>query len=734
MGTSVPTAAADLLRRATGSDRRSDAQLLNDYLRDRDPGAVAAIVRRHGPMVWGVCRRVLGHHDAEDALQATFLVLARRAGAIRPGGLLGNWLYGVARRTSLKARALAARRRAREKTVDELPEPATPEAIGWADLRPVLDHELERLPNKYRAVLVLCDLEGKTRPDAARQLGWPEGTVNSRLSIGRKKLAARLARRGLTLSGGILTVTLVEQASGRVPAEVFDRTVQLLSDPAAAPATAAVLARKVTQAMTLGRLKLPALLLAVAGLADGGLFLRPAAGDPPARPVNQLVADDKPLVLKGHTDSVFAVAFSPDGTILASGSFDKTIKLWDVATGKEIRTLTGHTKEVVSIAFSPDGKRLASAASQYFGNPEPTPGEVKTWDTATGLDLRVFEGHWWPTYGVAFSPDGSRVLAAGGVGDGGLVSIWDSKTGREIPSSSNARAPLYALAVSPDGKWFAVGGFDKRVRVQSAIQNSNERFSTADHPDPVFAVAYSPDGKLIASGGAGRPSGVRLWDAETGERQPMIESPQRSVRSLSFSKDGKLIAAGAFDGTAYVYDVASRKDVLALKGFGSSVNAVALSPDGTKLAVGTEDKLVRIYTLTTAGAPAPKEPTKPEPPDARQTAASLLELAISGQTKQAREYADPAHISENKVREIQKLGLKRVDVSIALAGSTDALVITEPVELPKEGKGHVLVYLRQKDGAWRVRDLDFEPSERALQKQRDFLERYADARPVREKK
>jgi RNA polymerase sigma factor (sigma-70 family) len=732
MGTSVPTAAADLLRLATGPDRHSDAQLLDDYLRGSNSTAVAAIIRRHGPMVWGVCRRVLGHHDAEDAFQATFLVLARRAGAIRPGGLLGNWLYGVARRTSLKARALAARRRAREVTVDELPEPAAPEPAAWADVRPVLDHELERLPAKYRAPLILCDLEGMTRPEAARRLGWPEGTVNSRLSIGRKKLAVRLARRGLALSGGLLTVTLVEQATGRVPAEVFDRTVRLLNDPAVAPATAALLAQKVTQAMTLDRLKLPALVLAVAGLAGGGLFLRPAAEDPPpAKPVVPVTTDERPLVLRGHADSVFAVAFSPDGKTIASGSFDKTIKLWDVATGKEIRTLSGHTKEVVSISFSPDGKRLASAASQYFGNPEPTPGEVKTWDTATGLELRDFEGHGWPAYAVAFSPDGSRILAAGG---GASVSIWDSQTGKKMPSFSTGNAPFYALAVSPDGRWFAIGGMDKRVRVRSVLMNPDEGFSTSEHPDPVFAVAYSPDGKVIASAGAGKPTGIHLWDAETGERRPMIESPQRTIRSLAFSKDGKLIAAGAFDGTARLFDVASGKEVLALKGFGSNVNAVALSPDGTKLAVATEDKLVRIYTLTTAGAPAPKEPTKPETPDARQTAASFLELAIAGKLKEAREHADPAHISENKVREIQKLGLKRVDVSIAQAGSTDALVITEPVDLPKEGKGHVLVYLRQKDGAWRVRDIDFEPSERALQKQRDFLERYADARPVHEKK
>src|SRR5205823_5940026 len=140
----------------------------------------------------------------------------------------------------------------------------------------------------------------------------------------------------------------------------------------------------------------------------------------------------------------------------------------------------------------------------------------------------------------------------------------------------------------------------------TTVQNSDDQFSTAAHPDQVYAVAYRPDGKVIASAGAGKPTGIRFWDAETGERRPAIESPQRAIKSLAFSKDGKLIAAGAFDGTARVFDVATGTEVLALK-LGCNVNAVAFDPDGSKLAVATEDKLVRIYTLTAAGAPAPKE-------------------------------------------------------------------------------------------------------------------------------
>src|SRR5262249_12112875 len=152
---------AVLLRDGAG---RTDGQLLEDYISGRDGAALAALVRRHGPMVWGVCRRVLrDYHDAEDAFQATFLVLARKAASVVPRGMVANWLYGVAHQTALKARATAAKRGARERQVSRMPEPAATEHDLWHDLRPLLDQELSRLPDRYRVAIVLCDLEGKTR-------------------------------------------------------------------------------------------------------------------------------------------------------------------------------------------------------------------------------------------------------------------------------------------------------------------------------------------------------------------------------------------------------------------------------------------------------------------------------------------------------------------------------------------------------------------------------------------
>src|SRR5256714_1844554 len=200
----------------------TDGQLLEFFLIRRDEAAMEVLVRRHGPMVWGVCRRVLrDHHDAEYAFQATFLVLVRRAGSIASRELLANWLYGVAHQTALKARATTAKRKGRERQVTDMPEPAVTQQDQWRDLQHVLDEELSRLPDKYRSVIVLCDLEGKTRKEAARQLGVPEGTLAGQLARARVMLAKRLAQRGVGLSGGALAAVLSQKvASAGVPTSV----------------------------------------------------------------------------------------------------------------------------------------------------------------------------------------------------------------------------------------------------------------------------------------------------------------------------------------------------------------------------------------------------------------------------------------------------------------------------------------------------------------------------------
>ena len=280
--------AAVLSRKQEGT---SDAGLLARFVRSRDAAALEALVHRHGPMVWGVCRRLLASlHDAEDAFQATFLVLVRRSASVRSGDQVANWLHGVARQTALKARSAAARRLAREKSMADLPEPTAAPEEFWDDLRPVLDQELNRLPAKYRAVIVLCDVEGLTRKEAAKRLGCPEGTVAGRLGRARAKLAGRLARRGVVVSGGALTVVLAAKvASAGAPAALMRSTVKAATSVAAGrvasvavSAGAAALTQGVLNTMMLSKFKVPAavLLVLAAGLAVGGLLHRTQAAGP----------------------------------------------------------------------------------------------------------------------------------------------------------------------------------------------------------------------------------------------------------------------------------------------------------------------------------------------------------------------------------------------------------------------------------------------------------------------
>jgi RNA polymerase sigma factor (sigma-70 family) len=206
----------------------TDGQLLEAFLRLRDDAALAALVKRHASMVWGVCRRVLSNHqDAEDAFQVTFLVLVRKASCVMPREMVANWLYGVARQTALKARATAAKRKTRERQVTDMPEPAITGVEFSNDLQSLLDEELSRLPDNYRAAIVSCDLQGKSYKEAAIQLGVPDGTLSARLTRGRAMLARRLARRGLTVSVPSLATVLAGNAAAvSAPAGMVTNTIK----------------------------------------------------------------------------------------------------------------------------------------------------------------------------------------------------------------------------------------------------------------------------------------------------------------------------------------------------------------------------------------------------------------------------------------------------------------------------------------------------------------------------
>jgi RNA polymerase sigma factor (sigma-70 family) len=281
----------------------TDGQLLGRFIATRDETSFAALVRRHGPMVLGVCRRVLGDfHDAEDAFQATFLVLARRASSVLKRESVGCWLHGVAYHTALRAVAALGRRRSRERPMSELPHPQ----VGPAEPRdwlPVLDRELNLLPERYRAAIVACDLEGRTRKEAAGLLGVTEGTLSSRLARGRTLLAKRLTKGGVALSGGALAIALShEGASAAVTAPLLSSTARaaglLAAGQVGAVSTTALLLMKgVMKTMLLKKLRLVAgavvVLLALGAIgigyqAGGGSGSAQAA--PPDKPRNELEA------------------------------------------------------------------------------------------------------------------------------------------------------------------------------------------------------------------------------------------------------------------------------------------------------------------------------------------------------------------------------------------------------------------------------------------------------------
>jgi RNA polymerase sigma factor (sigma-70 family) len=300
----------------------SDGQLLDRFIARREGASLEALVLRHGPMVRGVCRRVLrDYHDVEDAFQATFLVLARKAASIMPREKVGNWLYGVAYQTAMKARATRAKRRIRE---GQIPDGLEPEAFSHVerdDLAELLDRELSRLPDKYRTPVVLCELEGNTHGEAAERLGWPIGTVSGRLSRARAMLAKRLTGHGVLLPGGALTVGLRQaraMASDSVPTSLLSSTIKAASQLAAGRAAmegvvssrVANLTREVLKSMLFSRIKISvttglAFILAGAGLWQAAAW---AAEDPAAGTfrvtVTEVIHDDATIVAQIGVESL----------------------------------------------------------------------------------------------------------------------------------------------------------------------------------------------------------------------------------------------------------------------------------------------------------------------------------------------------------------------------------------------------------------------------------------------
>jgi RNA polymerase sigma factor (sigma-70 family) len=287
-------------------ERRTDGQLLELFISARDEAAFALLLRRHGAMVWSVCRRVLGNaHDADDAFQATFLVFVRKADSIRPREAVGNWLYGVAYRTALESRGRIARRRAKERPLQDVPSPENKPQEQCQELWPIFDRELSRLADKYRLPIVLCDLEGRSRKEVARQLAIPEGTLSSRLATARKKLAARLARYGFAVTAASLGTLLTEKAAtASLSLSLLSATTKAALLAAAGStavagavsATVSTLTEGVLKAMFIAKIKTATLVLcsvASLGVGTGGVYYQTRAGAADSPQTDRVVQDNR---------------------------------------------------------------------------------------------------------------------------------------------------------------------------------------------------------------------------------------------------------------------------------------------------------------------------------------------------------------------------------------------------------------------------------------------------------
>jgi RNA polymerase sigma factor (sigma-70 family) len=618
-----PTVLSELRRWAAGAEGEGDDRLLlRRFQESRDEAALVGLLRRHGPMVFGVCRRVLRDRcEAEDAFQATFLVLLRRAGSIRRLESVGGWLHGVAYRLSLRIKADEAWRRGRERLAGPRHADDPFAAVDRDDLRSALDAELARLPEKYRVPLVLCHIEGRPLAEAARQLGWKLGTLAGRLARGRDLLRARLVRRGVTLGagGGIAAVAgppLLAAVPGPLVASTI-RLATLLSGPAHLSTSLTPLVNGMVRTMFLRKVKSAAVtLLASACLALGaGAAARQALLAPPPDDRGQVVdspppgqtpaarvdATGAPLPaeavarlgstrLKHGASYIGSMHFTPDGKTLLAQSHGEALA-WEVATGRLVRQFPKEAEpgNWNGVSLSPDGTTLA------------TPGDrgARLWDVATAKEIRAVGAARFVW--VRFSPDGARLATLGGSTfvEGNL---WDARTGANlrswaVPAGADfATPPLFTR----DGKTLITGHRDNAVRFWDLGTGEERRKVILDWKSPRL-LALSPDGRTVAAT-AFRSGHIHLLDVAEGKERSRVTPPDRTdaygrkmgFTEIAFTPDGKSLVAAGVDDSLLFLDPATGKEQRRLrKGF-AGVNCLALSPDGKTVASAVSGKTIRL--------------------------------------------------------------------------------------------------------------------------------------------
>jgi RNA polymerase sigma factor (sigma-70 family) len=579
-----------------GSRELTDLQLLERFAHHKDEAAFAALVQRHGPMVQGVCRRVLRRaEDAEDAFQATFLVLARKATAVAWRESVDRWLYQVAYRLAAEARARNARRDALERQASQRLRPAGAKQEGLSEVCAVLDEALHELPARYQEPLALCYLHGLTREQAAGRLGWSLRTLERRLAQGRERLRKALTRRGVTLSAALLAGPLTGTAAdAAVPTRLVAATARAAVSFGAGKAgwgggisaTAAALAGGALRGTAGVPPRIGALLALLLGLAAGGLSVfvaipenatnpvlpggaepaQAARTDPPAVrvPAQPPQADETlpprqdrlgdPLPpgavarmgssrLRHPTDRwgfySFGTVVSPDGKTLLTINHNG-FRAWNLGTGQLLYPIRDEFGQCP--AFSPDGRWLAVAGKGVIHLRDPATGRKLRRIPATGELPRQPER-------LAFSADGRRLAAALHEGE---ILVFDTATGRQagsldVQGTGELRSTfgVYSLAFAPDGRTLLSLGWDPDARLSIchwdlAKQRLLQRVVPAS---PRFSAnsALSQDGRLFADTSGRGP--VTLWDTQTGQVRCNLQGDRnRADYGLSFSSDAKTLA------------------------------------------------------------------------------------------------------------------------------------------------------------------------------------------------
>lgn len=635
-----------------------DGQLLDRFDRQRDQTAFELLVRRYGRLVLGVCRRVLSDsHTAEDAFQATFLILVHRAGALDRTRPIGDWLYTVAFRLARRAKANETRRRQRETTPAQFRGSVDP--VHPDDTAAVLHEELNRLPEKHRAPLVLTYLEGRTYEEVSKALGCPVGSVGWRLDQALQLLHRRLASRGVAAPvAGMVAILTAAVANSAVPAPLVDATVRAgvwfaggHAVGSAVPTAAVELARSTLGSMTTYKLIAAGLLVAV-GLCGGTAWVSrlSAMSDKPAAevtaPAPAAKANDLPEGATArmgssrlrHGEVVFFVAYTADGKHLVTAGRDHAIKMWDRATGDEVRTFTravpkalpqvdkpspaemampGKVMRTVSaddfpIALSRDGKLLAAGRD----------AAVTVWDVATGKAVHELTAP-AAVHELVFAPDGKSLVACGGTD----VTVWNTADGTVAKKHKLAEPGADTLrtgtAVLPGGgqvvqQFLDTAAANGSIRVTDlATGKAGEEIKLSVGGAQAFAL--SPDGKRMAW--ASFTDGVVLWDLVANKRLAAFNrnegKPKPFGNSLRFSDDGERLAVTLANDAVEVWNVAEGKLERTLGGYEAALENrvavrlvigaagrmtrtdVAFSADGKTLAVSGGTATVKQYDLTT---------------------------------------------------------------------------------------------------------------------------------------